>query len=164
MRKFTMDQMLTAFQLEQLLYDFAEELDQNGGVNVEQFYTEDAEFITPGGTIKTSAGIRGFYENRNAMVKKLQKDGQRTGRHTFVNVRCHIHDDDNATLYFTNVNYAGEGAPPVPGLQGPSAIADCRMECRREAGGNWRFSVFAPSQALVGEDDFMKKMLSLSKQ
>lgn len=164
MRKFTTDQMLTAYQLEQLLYDFAQELDLNNGENAGQFYTEDAAFITGAGPIEGRAAIQGFYNKRNENVAKYQKDGHRTGRHTFLNVRVHVHDAHNATLYFTNVNYAGEGKPPVSGLQGPSAVADCRMECKRQTDGNWLFSEFAPFQALLGEDDFMKKMLSLQQK
>lgn len=164
MRKFTPDEMLTAYQLEQLLYDFAEELDRNDGKDAGRFYTEDGRFITGAGPVEGRAAIQAFYDKRNENVAKYQKDGTRTGRHTFLNVRVHIHDGHSATIHFTNVNYAGEGKAPVQGLKGPSAIADCRMECRRQPDGHWLFSEFAPSQALLGEDDFMKMMLSLAEK
>jgi len=164
MRRFTVEEMLTAFELEQMLYDFIEELDLNDCKDAGSFYAEDGAFVTPGGTIAGRAAIQAFYDNRNAAVAKYQRDGARTGRHTFVNVRCHLHDADNATLYFTNVNYAREGKAPAEGLQGPSAIADCSMKCARQADGNWLFTEFTPKQALLGEDDFMKLMLSLSKK
>ena len=51
MRKFTVEEMLTAYQLEQLLYDFIEELDLNDSRDVGRFYTDDGAFVTPGGTI-----------------------------------------------------------------------------------------------------------------
>jgi hypothetical protein len=164
MRKFTAEEMLVAFELEQMLYDFVEELDLGGSKDVGRFYTEDGAFVTPGGAIVGREAIQAFYDKRNENVLKYQKDGQRTGRHTFLNVRCHIHDKYNATLYFTNVNYAREGAAPATGLVGPSAVADCHMKCVRQTDGNWLFSEFKPSQALLGEDDFMKLMLSLSKK
>jgi hypothetical protein len=164
MRKFTLDEMLTAYQLEQLLYDFTEELDLGGSKDAGRFYTEDGAFITGAGPIQGRAAIQAFYDRRNENVVKYQKDGQRTGRHTFLNVRCHIHDADNATLKFTNVNYAREGGAPAQGLQGPSAVADCEMKCERQGDGNWLFSEFKPSQALLGEDDFMKLMLSLASK
>jgi hypothetical protein len=147
-----------------MLYDFIEELDLNSSKDAGRFYAEDGTFVTPGGTIAGRAAIQAFYDMRNENVAKFQKDGQRTGRHTFLNLRCHIHDKDNATLYFTNVNYAREGAAPAEGLQGPSAVADCSMKCARQSDGNWLFSEFAPKQALLGEDDFMKLMLSLSRK
>ena len=162
MRKFTVDEMLIAFELEQMLYDYIEELDLNGSKNAGRFYTEDGAFVTPGGSFVGPAAIQAFYDKRNENVAKYQKDGQRTGRHTFLNVRCHIHDAHNATLLFTNVNYAAEGAAPATGLVGPSAVADCSMKYRRQTDGNWLFLEFKPSQALLGEDDFMKLMLSMA--
>ena len=164
MRKFTVEEMLLAYQLEQMLYDYIEELDIGGSQNVGRFYTEDGAFVTPGGSFVGPAAIQAFYDKRNENVAKFQKDGQRTGRHTFLNVRCHIHDADNATLFFTNVNYAAEGPAPATGLKGPSAIADCHMEYRRQSDGSWLFTEFKPSQALLGEDDFMKLMLSMASK
>lgn len=164
MRRFTPEEMLTAFELEQMLYDYIEELDLNGSRDAGRFYAEDGAFVTPGGAFVGPAAIQAFYDKRNENVAKFQKDGQRTGRHTFLNVRCHIHDADNATLYFTNVNYAAEGPAPATGLKGPSAVADCSMKYHRQADGSWLFTEFKPSQALLGEDGFMKLMLSMASK
>lgn len=164
MRNYTLDQLLVAYELEQRLYDFAEEIDINGAGDVGEFYTEDAVFHAGPNQICGREAIVQFYRTRNENVAKYQKDGARTGRHTFLNVRAFIKDENTATLKFLNVNYAGEGKPPVQGLKGPSAVADCRMECRREADGAWRFTEFAPFQALMGEDDFLRLMLSLAKK
>jgi hypothetical protein len=164
MRKFTAEQMLAAFELEQMLYDFAYEIDLNGAKDVGRFYTEDGAFRTGGVNIQGRAGLQGFYDNRNAAVKQHQKGGERTGRHVFTNVRVVFDeaDADKATLTFTNINYAGEGPAPVQGLGSPSAIADGLFECARQADGHWLFTLFAPKQALIGEDDFMKLMLALN--
>lgn len=164
MRKFSPDQMLAAFELQQMLYDFATEIDLNGAHEVGRFYAEDGAFRTGGVNAEGRAGVQGFYNTRNENVRKYQREGQRTGRHIFTNVRV-VFDDadaDKATLYFTNINYAGEGPAPVQGVNGPSAIADGVMECRRGADGHWLFTLFAPKQALIGEDDFMKLMLALN--
>ncbi|PEQ11884.1 hypothetical protein B2G71_13930 [Novosphingobium sp. PC22D] len=163
MRRFTPEQLVTAYELEQRLYDFAAELDLNDSRDIGRFYTEDAVFVAGPNRITPRSAIVKFYQDRLENVAKYQKDGARTGRHTFLNVRVELLDDDNAYLHFTNVNYAGEGAAPVAGLQGPSMIADCRMTCRRQPDGTWLFSEFAPKAALVGEDDFMKLMLSLQR-
>lgn len=163
MRKFTPDRMLAAFELQQMLYDFAYEID-HGAADVGRFYAEDGAFRAGGMSVEGRAGVQGFYDNRNVAVKKYQKDGQRTGRHIFTNVRVVFDEADanRATIYFTNINYAGEGPAPVQGLGSPSAIADGVMECRREPDGHWLFTLFAPKQALIGEDDFMKLMLALN--
>ena len=165
MRKFTADQMLTAFELEQMLYDFAHEIDHNGAQDVGRFYTEDGAFRTGGVNIQGRPALQGFYNNRNAAVKQHQKGGERTGRHVFTNVRVVFDaaDANKATLTFTNINYAGEGPAPVNvGQMSPSAIADGLFECARQPNGHWLFTLFAPKQALIGEDDFMKLMLALN--
>ena len=166
MRKFTADQMLAAFELEQMLYDFAHEIDINGAKDVGRFYAEDGAFRTGGMNAEGRSGVQAFYDTRNANVAKYQRDGQRTGRHIFTNVRVVFDETDanKATMYFTNINYAGEGPAPVQGIGTPSAIADGVMECARGADGHWEFTLFAPKQALIGEDDFMKLMLSLAKK
>lgn len=165
MRKFTAEQMLAAFELEQMLYDFAYEIDMNGAQDVGRFYTEDGAFRTGGVNIQGRAALQGFYNNRNAAVKQHQKGGERTGRHVFTNVRVVFDEGDaaKATLTFVNINYAGEGPAPVNvGQMSPSAIADGLFECARQADGHWLFTLFAPKQALIGEDDFMKLMLALN--
>lgn len=165
MRKFTAEQMLAAFELEQMLYDFAYEIDLNGAKDVGRFYTEDGAFRTGGVNIQGRAALQGFYDNRNAAVKQHQKGGERTGRHIFTNVRAVFDEADasKATLTFVNINYAGEGPAPVQaGQMSPSAIADGVFECQRQADGHWLFTLFAPKQALIGEDDFMKLMLALN--
>jgi hypothetical protein len=163
MRRYDMDKLIIAYELEQRLYDFAEEMDINDYANIADFYTEDAVFHAGPNRIEPRSAIVKFYETRNENVRKYQKDGARTGRHTFQNVRVVVEDENNAKIHFINVNYAREGRAPAAGLVGPSMIADCVMTCRREADGVWRFSEFKPSSALVGEDDFMKKMLSLQQ-
>jgi hypothetical protein len=165
MRKFSHDEMLAAFELQQMLYDFAYEID-HGAKDVGRFYAENGAFRTGGVNVEGRAGVHAFYDNRNAAVKQHQKGGERTGRHVFTNVRVVFDegDPDFATLYFTNINYAGEGPAPVQGLGSPSAIADGLMECRRQPDGHWLFTLFAPKQALIGEDDFMKLMLALNAQ
>jgi len=161
MRKFDAEKLILAYELEQLLYDFAAELDLNDARDITSFYTPDAVFRAGPNVVSGADAIAEFYAQRGERVRELQRDGKRTGRHTFLNVRVFIEDDDNATIRFTNVNYAGEGGAPVLGLEGPSMVADCTMICRRVAEGQWRFAEFAPSAALIGEDDFMKKMLAL---
>jgi hypothetical protein len=165
MPRYDAEKLAIAYELEQRLYEFAAEMDINNYANIADFYTEDALFRAGPNMVQPRSAIVKFYETRNENVKKYQKDGARTGRHTFVNVRVEIEDATNAKIRFINVNYGAEGATPASaGLFGPSMIADCVMTCRLEADGVWRFSEFAPSSAIIGEDDFMKLMLSLNSK
>src|SRR6187402_445824 len=136
MPKMDAEKLLAAYEVERLIYEFAAELDHDAH-NITDLYTEDADFIVAGNTLSGHAAIAKFYTDRNERVRTQQKDGARTGRHTFLNVRVDVHDSDTATAYFINVNYTGEGKAPIMDLVGPNMVSDCRMKFRRQADG-WR--------------------------
>ena len=54
--------------------------------------------------------------------------------------------DDHAQVGFLLVFFAKVGEPPFIGYSDPLAVADVRMECRREADGHWRISLFDSGQ------------------
>jgi hypothetical protein len=74
-------------------------------------------------------------------------------------MRVQVEDKNNATVFFTNVNYAGEGHPPVMGTISPAMVTDCRMVFRREADDHWRIVLFAGKPKFVGNDPFVNKQL-----
>ena len=92
-------------------------------------------------------------------VAAQHKDGIRVAAHTFVNIRTTVEDKNNATVCFTNVNYAGEGHPPVRGTISPAMITDCRMVFRRETDGVWRIASFSGKPLFVGDDPFTRASL-----
>lgn len=150
---------LVAIQLQQILMEFAHELDRNEGRGIADFYADDGVF-TPGDfAFRGRAAIAEFYAKREERVAAEQAGGQRTGRHTYVNPRVEIHDADNASLHFICVHYSAAGAPPIPDASTPSVVADARMDFRREADGDWRITVFDSYPMFLGQDPFVKKML-----
>jgi ketosteroid isomerase-like protein len=159
MRKFDQETAVIAIELQQLLADFVHDLDFNSCRGIADFYAEDGSFAVGDYTHKGRAAIRKFYEERNERIRATQKDGIRVSAHTFVNVRVVVEDKSNATLYFTNVNYAGEGHPPVRGTITPAMVTDCRMAFRREADGVWRITSFSGKPLFVGDDPFTKAAL-----
>ena len=42
--------------------------------------------------------------------------------------------------------FAKVGEPPFVGYADPLAVADVRMECRRDAAGDWKISLFDSGQ------------------
>jgi hypothetical protein len=150
---------LIGLQLQQLLMEFAHEVDINSGQNIGAFYTEDGCFLVGDFTYRGREAVKGFYRDRAARVLREEKDGARTGRHTFVNMRAEVKDADNAILYSISVHYSAGGKPPIPNLTGPTTIADCRMICRREADGYWRIVEFHGKPIFLGGDQFLNKML-----
>src|SRR5882672_4821131 len=120
MNNLTPDAALIAMQLQQLLMEFAHEVDLNSGKNIGAFYTEDGAFLLGDFAYRGRAAIIKFYTDRAARVLVEEKDGVRTGRHTFINVRASVADSNNATLNFISAHYSGGGKPPVPNLKGPT--------------------------------------------
>lgn len=159
MRKFDSETALIALQLQQIVADFAHEIDTNGGLNIAEFYAEDGEFSVGDYSHKGHAAINKFYADRALRIPASHKDGIRVSVHTFVNLRVQVEDKNNATVFFTNVNYAGEGHPPVLGTISPAMVTDCRMVFRREADGNWRIVLFGGKPKFVGNDPFVNKQL-----
>ena len=159
MPKFNVEQTVIVAELQQLLAEFVRELDLNDSLNAADFYTEDGKFVVGSQTYTGRAAIKKFYADRNERVRTELKSGARTLRHTFLNIAISIRDNDHATVHFTNVNYSGEGKPPVVGLSGPAMVADCRMEFRREADDQWLIAEFVPEPVFIGNDEFTNNFL-----
>lgn len=107
-------------------------------------------FVLRKGAEVFSEQVDAFLRRRRESIRG-QKGGVRTSRHTFLNIRIDVADRE-ATLLFTNVNYAMEGRPPVVGLDGPLAVSDCEANCRLDADGRWRLTRFATDLLLLRED------------
>jgi hypothetical protein len=159
MRKLDQTSAIIAMELQQMVAEFGHDLDANGGQNITDFYAEDGMFAVGDYMHKGHAAIRKFYSDRADRIRAVAKDGIRVSSHTFNNTRITIEDNNNATIYFINVNYGGEGTPPVLGPIAPAMITNCRMVCRRGADGLWRITLFSGVPVFVGNDPFVNKML-----
>jgi hypothetical protein len=159
MPRFDQETALIAIELQQILAEFAHDLDFNNCLGVADFYADDGSFAVGDFTYTGRDAIRKFYEERNVRVRAQHKDGVRVAAHTFLNVRVDVQGKNNATVYFTNVNYAGEGHPPVRGTVTPAMITACQMMFRREADGAWRITSFSGKPLFVGDDPFTKATL-----
>ena len=140
---------LIVMQLQQLLMEFAHELDFNSGLNMGEFYTEDGTFILRDCVYRGRGAIIKFYKDNAARVIAEEKDGVRTERHSFVNIRASVEDSNHATLHFISLNYSAGGRPPVPSLTGPRSVIDCQMKCRRGTDGRWCIAEFSNKRIFV---------------
>jgi hypothetical protein len=153
MRKFNPDTAVIAIELQQMAAEFAHEIDTNDARNITDFYVEDADFAVGDFSRKGHEAIRKFYADGRERTRTQCKDGARVRCHTYVNFRVTVEDRDNATLYFTNVHYAGEGRPPIIGPLNPAMVTECRMVCRRCEDGLWRIVIFDGTPMFVGDND-----------
>jgi hypothetical protein len=163
MRRFSAKTAAIATELQQLLVDFGREADFNEARNITEFYAEDGTLTAGSQSHRGHSAIRQFYADRNERVRREQKDGARTVRHTFTNVQVMIEDVDHAVLNFGCPNYSGAGLPPLTGLVGPTMFSDCQMKFRREANGPWLITLFRGIPVFIGSDPFLNKT-ALKKQ
>lgn len=157
MSKFTPETAAAALELQQLVADWCNELDVNGGLNCTDFFTEDC--IVEAGRIsyKGHAAMRKFYQDRADRVLAEQKGGIRTARHVALNPRYSFQGNDRATIRFLVMNFSGEGPPPLFDATLPTIVSDSRFECRRIANGEWRVAEFHSAPVFVGSDPFLNK-------
>jgi ketosteroid isomerase-like protein len=154
------DNLLAVVQLQQMVADYWHELDGREARNITDFYAEDCTFRAGANYHYTGrAGVRKFYDDRAVFVRD-EKDGARTTRHTFVNLRVTVEDANNASLDFVLVNYSGGGNPPITGFEGPTMVSDVSWVCRRDAGGAWRITHFRGVPQFVSDEPFSVKVLS----
>lgn len=159
MPKFDPESAAVALELQQLVSDFAHEIDSNNGLKIADFYTEDGVFFVGDTPYQGHEVITKFYTDRLARIPSQHKDGIRVGCHTFLNLRVEIKDQHNATVFFTNVSYAGEGHPPVRMTITPAMITSCHMDFRLEADGQWRICAFIGKPLFIGDDPFTRAQL-----
>jgi ketosteroid isomerase-like protein len=155
MPKFDQQSAVAAMELHQLIAEWADELDANGGLTMPRLCTEDCNYLVGGTSYRGHAAVQKFYADRGERVRTQQKDGVRTQRHTVTNLQIGFTAADEADLKFLLVNYSAEGKAPAMNLVGPTIIADCRMQARREADGAWRISLFDSSPVFIGNDPFL---------
>jgi len=155
MPRFNQETAVIAMELHQLIAEWGNELDANGGLTIGKLCTEDCVYLIGGNPFRGITAVQKFYADRGERVRTQQKDGVRTQRHTISNLRISFKNKDHADLSFIIVNYSAEGKAPALNLIGPTIVADCRMECRRESDGEWRIALFDSTPVFVGNDPFL---------
>src|SRR3546814_6297171 len=90
MPRFTSETALVAVELQQIVAEFANDLDFNDGLNIYDFYTADGEFAVGDFAYKGHDAIRKFYTDRKERMLPQLKDGIRVAAHTFLNVRVAV--------------------------------------------------------------------------
>lgn len=145
MAKFTAEQAIAYVSIQQLIHDWADEMDINNGLKMADLVTEDCHYTVRGVPRLSRAEVVEFYRGRLAELEATPA-GVWEHRHILSNLRADFRSDHHAAIEFKLVYFLSAGA--TPGLQhaDPAAVADVRMEVRREADGHWRISRFDSNQ------------------
>lgn len=142
MAKFTTEQATAAVAIQQLINDWAYDLDFNDNVNVGDVITDDVVYNVGGTARKGKKEVEAFYAARREKIK-----GNRpTIRHINTNFRVTFKAADQAEVFFELVFWSTE----VPGLNPADvvAVADVWMKVRVEKDGHWRIYDFDSTQPL----------------
>ena len=140
-----MEQALAVVEVQQLINDWAHELDVNNGLRVSGLVTEDCTYVLGGSPRQGRAAVEKFYQERLERLS-AQPGGAPTQRHTLSNLRVSFRSAGEVSITFSLVYFTTAGMASGLNHADPAAVADVRMDCRRENDGHWRIAMFDSNQ------------------
>jgi hypothetical protein len=143
--KFNMEQALAVVAVQQLINDWGQELDIHNGKHITGLITEDCTYIVGGAPRRGRAAVEKFYQDRLQRLSALP-EGVPTHRHALSNLRVSFRSASEASITFTLIYFTTAGMKSGVNHADPAAVADVRMDCRREEDGEWRIAMFDSNQ------------------
>ena len=132
MTQFTIEQAVAVAAVQQLINEWSLELDLHHGKNIATLVTEDCAYVVGDGPRQGRAAIVEFYRGIGEMMS-----GQ-TMRHLNSNLCVGFRGPDAVSITFNLLFFTTAGTGST--APDPAAVADVRMDCRREPDGHWRIS------------------------
>jgi hypothetical protein len=145
--RFSAEEAAAVAAIQQVINEWGNELDQNSGLKIAEaaVLTDDVQYFVGGEWREGIAATAKFYQDRWARLSATEA-GPPVMRHVHGNYRIAFASPDHASADFLLVFFARAGTPPFVGYADPLAVADVRMECRRDAAGDWKISRFDSGQ------------------
>lgn len=146
MAKFTPQQAADVLAVKQVVYEWGDELDIHNGLSIRASgcLTEDVRYNVGGQWREGLSEVEAFYKGRVEAMRAGA--GIMTMRHIITSLRVDFDDPDHAKVGYLLVFFAALGDGPFEKYCDPLAVADVKMECRRDADGEWRISQFDSGQ------------------
>ena len=146
MASFTVEQAASIAAIQQVINEWSDELDQNDGLKLLEadVLTEDCRYNVGGEWREGRAAAATFYAERKVRLEAA--GGAPVMRHVISNYRISFTDEAHARVGYLLLFFAAVGTPPFTDYCDPLAVADVRMECRRDADGEWRIALFDSGQ------------------
>lgn len=145
MARFTPEQAFAVTEVQQLLNDWAYETDMHNGVHMGEYVTEDCYYFVAGAPRRGRAELEQYYVDRLARLSS-QPAGVPTHRHNLSNLRVSFLSGTEVSITFSLIYFSTAGMAPGVCNPDPLAVADVRMNCRRETDGEWLISKFDSNQ------------------
>jgi ketosteroid isomerase-like protein len=146
MANVTTEQALAIASLQQLINDWAYELDVNNGLQIANLVTEDCHYVVRGAPRLGRAAVEQFYKERLATLSS-QPTGVPLQRHALSNLRVKFHTQTQVSITFTLIYFTTAGVAAGAQHADPAAVADVRMDCRKDPDSEWRISKFDSNQS-----------------
>jgi SnoaL-like domain len=143
--KFNMEQAVAVVAVQQLINDWAFELDVNNGLNIAGLVTEDCVYAVGGATRQGRPEVEKFYRERLERLS-ARPEGVPTQRHTLSNLRVSFRSANEVSITFSLVYFTTAGMASGLNHADPAAVADVRMDCRLDGAGQWRIAKFDSNQ------------------
>jgi uncharacterized protein (TIGR02246 family) len=143
--KFSIEQAVARAEVQELINEWATELDLHNGLHIAGLVTEDCSYNVGGTPRQGRAEVEKFYKERLARLS-AQPDGVPTQRHILSNLRVGFSSDTAASITFSLVYFTTAGMASKLNHADPAAVADVRMNVRRDADGQWRIAMFDSGQ------------------
>ena len=145
MAKFSAEQAAAVAAIKQVINEWGDELDRNDGLTMiaADVLTQDCRYFVGGEWREGLAGAAKFYAERKVRLEAA--GGAPVMRHIMSNYRVKFTAGDQAEVGFLLLFFAAVGTPPFDTCD-PAAVADVRMEVRRESDGHWRICLFDSGQ------------------
>lgn len=146
MAKFTPQQAADVLAIKQVVYEWGDELDIHNGLEMRKagVLAEDVSYNVGGAWREGLAAVEEFYNGRAEAMRAGA--GLMTMRHIITSLRVSFEDADHAKVGYLLVFFAALGDGPFDTYCDPLAVADVKMECRRDTDGEWRISRFDSGQ------------------
>ncbi|HEX7856318.1 MAG TPA: nuclear transport factor 2 family protein [Sphingobium sp.] len=145
MAKFDMEQTMAVAAIQQLINDWAYDLDVNNGLSIRDLVTEDCTYAVGPAPREGREEVGAFYAAR---MERLTAQGGDfpVQRHLLSNLRVSFHAVDAASITFNLLYFSNAGMAAGVSHPDPVAVADVRMDCRRTAEGHWAIATFDSAQ------------------
>ena len=140
-----MEQSIAFAAVQQLINEWAHELDIHNGLHIADLVTEDCSYMGRGTELKGRDAVVKFYKDRLEQLSATPA-GVPIHRHTLSNLIVTFGSASEVSITFTLLYFTTAGMASGTNHADPAAVADVRMNCRCDADGEWRISKFDSNQ------------------
>lgn len=148
MAKFTPAQVHSVVEINQLINDWAVEMDIANGATMGELVTPDVSYTLRGGERIGREAVIEFYKTRLEELAATPA-GVPDHRHGLVNLRVNFRSEDDAAITFSLIYFSSMVKQMGSDLADPFSYADVFMDVRREGDGHWRIARFDSKPAFV---------------